>query len=86
MIVLNEDECLAAGLDPKEVKKLASRLDRLARDAAKLGLTVFGSTNSGSLRFPDPKGDLIVAAATGGNWDAGCGAEKIDEDGLIRGE
>lgn len=48
---VDEDKCREFGLDPKKVASIASRLSRAAREADALGLTVFGGTGSGSLRF-----------------------------------
>jgi hypothetical protein len=88
MMSANFDECEAAGLDFKTVDRIAKRLERAGRDAAKLGLTVFGGAGSGSLRIrPDPLGpQLIIADINGGSWDGGDGAERYGDDGLKWGE
>lgn len=49
MMIVNEEECIAAGLDPKEVKRIASGLSRYAKKAGKLGLKVFGGSGGGTL-------------------------------------
>jgi len=49
---VNLEECEAAGLDPKEVKRIAKGLSRYANQAKELGLTVFGGS-SGQLHFDD---------------------------------
>ena len=85
--IINEYECEKAGLDPKEVKKLASRFSRLAVDCDKLGITIFcGSVNS--LRFSDEsdKGSLIIASINARNTDGGCGSEGHWGDDFLRGE
>jgi hypothetical protein len=84
----NFNECEAADLDFKAVDRIAKRLERASRDAAKLGLTVFGGAGSGSLRVrPDDRGpQLIVADIDGGHWDGGDGAERYGDDGLKWGE
>ena len=85
-------ECAAAGLDERKVTALASRLARAARDARKMGLTVFGGSGAGSLRWRKPGetnprlAPLVVAHIDGFNFDGGDGAEHQDEDGLWRGE
>jgi len=81
------DECEAAGLDHKEIQRIADGLSRYARQAEKLGLTIFGGSGSGSLRFRDDpdKGALIVAWLDG-MFDGGDGAEVDHNDGLSRGE
>lgn len=93
-ITLNEDECLAAGLDPQAVRKVARRISAAARDARKMGLLVFGGSGSGSLRAIDSEftghgpgtGKLIVAHIDGGSWDGGDGGTCPGADGLERGE
>ncbi|URC22859.1 hypothetical protein KASHIRA_02850 [Serratia phage vB_SmaM-Kashira] len=84
----NEDECLAAGLDPKEVDKIARGLSRYGKMAKDLGISVFGGSGSGSLRFNQMNGkpELIVADLVGGIFDGGDGATDYDSDGLRRGE
>ncbi|WP_217495096.1 hypothetical protein [Vibrio sonorensis] len=52
----HEDECIAAELDPKEVRRIAKGLTRYAKQAEALGLTIFGGSGSGSLRIDDGKG------------------------------
>ncbi|WP_420104524.1 hypothetical protein [Bosea sp. (in: a-proteobacteria)] len=85
----NFDECEAADLDPKAVDRLAKRLGRAARDAKRLGLTIFGGSGHGSLRIHDQgdrNGALIVGVIEGTNWDGGDGGNYPHADGLWRGE
>ncbi|MBO9428281.1 hypothetical protein [Sulfitobacter sp. R18_1] len=86
MAYANEKECEAAGLDPREVEAICRRLERAGKDAAKLGMHVFGGSGSGSLRFETDRGPLVVANMLGGSWDGGDGGTDIDEDGFLRGE
>lgn len=59
---VNDAECEAAGLDPEEVKRIATGLSRYAKKAEALGLQIFGGTGTGSLRFDDGgPGKLVVA-------------------------
>ncbi|MFD1034118.1 hypothetical protein ACFQ15_05585 [Sphingomonas hankookensis] len=85
-----DDECRAAGLDPVEVDRIARRIARAARDAQRLGLTVFGGSGHGSLRLcgnTDDRGrPLIVAGIDAGSWDGGDGGYGPANDGLNRGE
>lgn len=83
---LNEAEIEEAGLDPDKVASIARRIERAAKEAEKLGITVFGGS-SGSLRFDDNsgKGSLILTTLDG-LFDGGCGAERNWGDGLVRGE
>lgn len=83
------DECIAAGLDPAVVGRIAGRISRAARDAQKLGLIVFGGSGFGSLRTIEHDGDdraLVVAMIDGGSWDGGDGGCGPSSDGLTRGE
>jgi hypothetical protein len=84
---INEDECLAANLDPKEVERIAKGISRYAKQAKKLGITVFGGS-SGRLDFDDQGtgNEPLVVASLDGLFDGGCGSTSTDENGLIRGE
>ena len=87
----HEEECIAAGLDPKRVNTLAQRLSAVARDAKKMGLTIFGGSGTGTLRINDKPHDSysrpLVVAILDGHWDGGDGGYGVrDEDGLMRGE
>lgn len=87
MPIVNEAECLAAGVDPKVVEALGRRIERAAKEAAVLGITVFGGSGAGTLRFDGhPNRPLILANLDGGHFDGGDGACWPDEDGLMRGE
>lgn len=85
MVTIHEDECAAAGLDPEAVKGIARRISRAALDARRLGLTVFGGSGSGSLRFDDGGNGPLIVADLGGSFDGGDGAENF-RSGLRRGE
>lgn len=84
---VNEAECAAAGLDPKVVRSIARRLSKAAKEAQKLGITIFGGSGTGSLRFSDdPRKSALEIAYLDGTFDGGDGAEHDWGDGLIRGE
>ena len=86
---VNEDECEAAGLDPKKVESIARRLSAAGREADKLGITIFGGSSSGSLRIHDKKGPqerALILADIDGYFDGGDGGYKEDDEGLLRGE
>lgn len=89
---VNENECSFAGLDPTKVASIARRIGAAAKEARAMGLTVFGGSGTGTLRWHGENttdyrlGALIVAKIDGGSWDGGDGAEHTDEHGLTRGE
>lgn len=81
---VNKNECAAARLDPAAVAKIARGLERYAKQASALRLTVF---SDGSLRYDDGgPGALLVAGGLGHNFDGGDGASNDRADGLQRGE
>lgn len=83
---INSDECRAAGLDPAEVAKIARGLSRYAKQAQALGISIFGGSAGGQLRFKDgAPGDLILADLAG-SYDGGDGSTCPDAEGLLRGE
>jgi hypothetical protein len=84
----NENECKAAGLKPQRVEELAREFSRLGRAARRLGITVFGGSGTGSLRFnqDDSTRPLVVGYISGGSFDGGDGACYTDDEGLLRGE
>lgn len=86
MTRINESECEAAGLDPKEVKRIASGLSRYAKQAEKLGICIFGGSGAGSLMVNDGEPGRLVVADIDGDFDGGNGACQEDENGLLRGE
>ena len=85
---VNEKECEVAGVDPTVVKGLLRRCEALGRDCAKYGITIFGGSGSGDLRFDEHSADgaLILAPIINGHWDGGDGSYIEDSQGLIRGE
>jgi hypothetical protein len=87
MAYIHEKECEAAGLDPKEVLRIARGISKYAKQAQALGIQVFGGSGTGSLRFPDGwNGDLVLADLDG-TFDGGDGkANDFGDDGLMRGE
>lgn len=85
----NINECNKAGIDHKEVERIAKGLSRYGRQADKLGIMIFGGSGSGSLRIHDSKGleaRPLVLANIDGRVDGGDGACDDAEDGLMRGE
>lgn len=76
-----------AGLDPKEVRRIAAGLSRYAREAAALGLEIFGGSGTGDLRTEaDARRAGLILARLDGSFNGGDGASDYDEDGLLRGE
>ena len=85
------DECEFAGLDPKKVASIARRISRAAQEARALGITVFGGSGSGTLRWHAEYSDRndqgpIVLAELDGCFDGGDGSTHTDADGFLRGE
>ncbi len=86
--MINEEECIAAGLDIRKISSLSRRLSRISREVGELGLVIFGGSGSGSLRYDDGtgKGKLIVAEFGTSTFDGGDGGCSRDDSGLLRGE
>lgn len=75
---VDEEKCLEFGLDPKQVKRLASRISRAALEARAIGLEIFGGMGIGSLRFMaaekhGPENDIV--ANLDGTFDGGDGGD-----------
>ena len=84
---VNIDECEAAGLDFEEVERIARGLSRYGKQAHELGITVFGGSGSGELRFDDDIGfGSLKISEIDGNFDGGDGGDQDWGDGLLRGE
>jgi|TARA_B100000929_G_C15453411_1_gene401963 hypothetical protein len=83
---VNDAECEAAGLDPREVERIAKGLSKYAKQAEALGIQVFGGTGSGSLRFNDGGSGKLIVAHLAGDFDGGDGGSGPSGDGLERGE
>lgn len=86
-MLLRRKECIAAGLDPDVVRRLAHRLEKAALDAKALGLTVFGGSH-GSLRFASTGDGLgpLICAHMEGSWSGGDEKHEFDEGFLMRGK
>jgi hypothetical protein len=81
--MVNERECEAAGISPKEVAAIKRRLERVCRDAEKLGISVFMGSGS-TLRKSGST--LILAPLNVYNCDGGDGGYAEGPDGLLHGE
>ena len=91
MMIINDDEILAAGFDEAELKRITSiarRISKAAKEAREMGIEVFGGTGSGTLRYNDSvgQGGGLILAYLDGIFDGGCGATCEDDYGLLRGE
>lgn len=86
-MITNSDECEKAGLDEKEVARIAKGIERYMKQAEALGMKIFGGSDL-TLRFDDGEGvgDLIVAMHLANRVDGGCGSTDDQYDGLLRGE
>lgn len=85
-MLVNEDECKSAGLDIKKVESISRRLSKAAMEAQEMGLTVFGGSGTGTLRFHDGQDRSLIVSYLNGDFDGGDGACMEDENGLLRGE
>lgn len=83
---VNVEECIAEGVDPEAVRRIARALSRAARDAHALGLTVFGGMGSGTLRGLNLGDGALILAELDGRFDGGDGGDHQDAHGLWRGE
>lgn len=81
------DECKAAGVDIRKIESIARRISKAGKEAAAMGVNIFGGSGTGSLRFDDRsgKGSLILAGLDG-IFDGGDGAVMLDDTDLERGE
>lgn len=86
-MIINSKECEAAGVNEKEVARIARGLSKYAKAAKKLNITIFGGSDL-SLRFNDgaDNGHLVLASLMEGMIEGGCGATCEDNNGLLRGE
>ena len=86
--MVNDEECEAAGIDPKKVESIARRLKRISGEMQALGVVLFGGGGTGSLRFDEGngKGRLVLAELGGHSFDGGDGCAMRDDSGLLRGE
>jgi len=80
------DECIAAGIDPAVVERIAKRIESACKDAEAYGIRLFcGSQNS--LRASDGNDRLLILADLHmQNADGGDGGSMEGNDGLRRGE
>lgn len=85
----NEDECLAAGIDPAKVEKHRKALEKLMKAMAADNIMLFGGGDGSTLRPFNGDEDtrlLILADIRAMNLDGGAGATRPWADGLLRGE
>lgn len=87
----NENECLAAGIDPAKVEKHRKALEKLMKAMAADNIMLFGGGDGSSLRpnSGDPDTQLLILAGVNStNIGGGAGAygSHWSDDGLLRGE
>lgn len=85
-MLINEAECLAAGVDPAKVKAIASRLSRCGKELKAMGLEIFGGSGNGQIRAESSDAGSLVLAHVDGVYNGGDGATDWSHDGLERGE
>jgi len=85
--LIEEDECIAAGVDLKKLESLANRMERLGIEADKLGVHIFGGSGTGNIRMlRHEDAPLILYNCSHGCFDGGDGAQTLDDQGLLVGE
>tara|TARA_B100000965_G_scaffold331170_3_gene295212 strand:+ start:868 stop:1137 length:270 start_codon:yes stop_codon:yes gene_type:complete len=78
MAYVDEKACRQMGVDPVKLLSIARRLERAGREAAEMGVTVFGHSGTGMLVVPAPTqlqdihAHLVdLGTMQGDNWDGG---------------
>ena len=90
--MIYKESCEHIGMTSAEIaelKLIAAGLNRLAKRAEKLGITIFGGSSGGDLRKGDGSGGrrvILSELSCPSTWDGGCGACWEDENGILRGE
>jgi len=81
-MTIDDEKCLEYSLDTRRVASIARRLSRAATEAQALGLTIFGGSGSGSLRYNRLPigGQQTEVARLDGRFDGGDGGD----DGALR--
>jgi hypothetical protein len=76
---IEEDKCEQFGLDPRKVASIARRLSRAALEAEAMGLTVFGGSGTGTLRYhrAGSVGQQNTVAKLDGGFDGGDGGDTF---------
>jgi hypothetical protein len=77
-MTVDDERCERFGLDPRKVASIARRLSRAAREADELGLTIFGGSGTGTLRYrPHGGGTSAEVASLDGVFDGGDGGDDF---------
>jgi hypothetical protein len=76
-MIVDEDKCERFGLDPSKVASIARRISRAGREAREMGITIFGGSGSGSLRYHrgGSVGHQNIVAELDGAFDGGDGGD-----------
>ena len=87
---INDDGIEAMGLDLVKVEEIATRLEEVAKDALKMGISIFGDEyGGGQLRYHDllaeDEGPVILVKYIEGEWDGGDGSSAF-ADNIERGK
>lgn len=86
MAIINYPECAAADIVPAKALRLAERMEKIGRDAQKLGVTIFCGCGN-DIRFYQTGNDrALILASFIGPFNGGAGDTAKDERGLLRGE
>jgi hypothetical protein len=94
MVYLNENECDFVGYSEakrRKITRLATEIERAAKQLSKMGIQIFAGGSSTTLRYLDEKhtegyGAVIIGGISGGCWDGGDGGSENDGEGILRGE
>ncbi len=84
--MVNDEECKKAGLNVKEVTRIARGLSRYGKQASALGITIFGGAGTGTLRMDDGNQQNLIIAYIDGDIDGGDGGTSYALDGDERSE
>ena len=86
MAIVNYPECTIANIIPEKALRLAARMERIGRDAQKLGVVIFCGCGN-DIRFYQKGNDrALILASFIGPFNGGAGDTFKGDDGLLRGE
>ena len=60
--------------------------EKVSSKLFKKGIFIFGGSGSSLRKFDNTNKPPLIIADLSDHYDGGCGAEKIDDEGYLRGE